>query len=806
MNRLPGTPRPSAPASSRWLLILAISLPGLTMAEIRMAATASPEQQLDRRNGAAVIGIANPNSNGLSHNRFEQFNVDRHGVVFNNSLTAGTSQLAGQLSGNAALTRTATAILAEVTGNQSSTLAGTLEVFGAKADVIVANPNGITLNGVRLLNTQGFVATTGVPDLTHTLHLEVRDSHAQVVVGAQGVDTRNLSYFDIVARTVALNGAVGAAGSTTDVQILSGLNRYDSQRRTHTVLESSGAVAPAVAISGGVAGAMHGRHIALISSESGVGVRHAGLIHAAQDIRIDAHGNIELTRVTAGRDMALHTTANLDTLGAGANAGLTAGGDMHLDADAITLGVATQSQRFNAQARSMTLNGSTLKTTASDPTRTALTIRVEEMNLLGTLTAYDEQSRSVSILRTHHGLLQTLIDSGRFSSDVSLVSNARIESYGGMDITSKRFNNSQGIIDNHGSRGLNLVSDTLKNQGLIRSDTLIDITTGTLHNPCIVNPIQDVCAGILSAGNMFIRAGTLSNEAGLSAAGDLAMLLNEGQHTNGISAEIWAGRDLVISRIAPGITTELINDGRIVATNNARLITSKFDNRWVVSAYNNLTLHAYSALVHSGWIMATNIDIASGSTRLSAQSNLTALHSIKLANSSGFVAEDQATVLGSSVTITSGTEIASGANIFAHGELVVRADGNLTNTGSMIGNAGVTMSSNQTFTNTSSGFIASSGVLSVSAIKDLINANGSVLSADTVKLDSRATILNDREAMIDGVVVAIDAAVLDNRADSYIFAWDRLQIHDRTIVRNSDGAIIEDGQNVTQAPPAALSL
>ncbi len=59
-------------------------------------------------------------------------------TIFNNSRVNGVSQLGGAVLLNPNLQRTATAILTEVTGNKPSSLVGTLEVFGDKADLLIA--------------------------------------------------------------------------------------------------------------------------------------------------------------------------------------------------------------------------------------------------------------------------------------------------------------------------------------------------------------------------------------------------------------------------------------------------------------------------------------------------------------------------------------------------------------------------------------------------------------------------------------------------------------------------------------------
>ena len=122
------------------LSLLLAGVPGWAAAEILVDPTtpAGSTHVISAGNGVPVIEIANPNAKGLSHNRFSEFDVQQPGVIFNNSRVNGVSQLGGAVLLNPNLQRTATAILTEVTGNKPSSLAGTLEVFGDKADLLIA--------------------------------------------------------------------------------------------------------------------------------------------------------------------------------------------------------------------------------------------------------------------------------------------------------------------------------------------------------------------------------------------------------------------------------------------------------------------------------------------------------------------------------------------------------------------------------------------------------------------------------------------------------------------------------------------
>ena len=101
-------------------------------------------------NGVPLIDIVTPNAQGLSHNKYGNFNVGTPGLILNNyNGEVGTSKLGGVTPGNPNLNGSGPAgvILNEVTGGGRSALNGLTEVFGGRADVIVANPNGITCDG-----------------------------------------------------------------------------------------------------------------------------------------------------------------------------------------------------------------------------------------------------------------------------------------------------------------------------------------------------------------------------------------------------------------------------------------------------------------------------------------------------------------------------------------------------------------------------------------------------------------------------------------------------------------------------------
>jgi filamentous hemagglutinin len=115
-------------------------------------------------NGVPVVLIAAPAANGVSHNRYSEFNVGSSGLVLNNAGGNTQTQIAGWVQGNPFLgNHSARIILNEVSGQLPTSLRGQIEVAGRAADVIIANPNGITCNGCGFINTPRATLTSGTP-------------------------------------------------------------------------------------------------------------------------------------------------------------------------------------------------------------------------------------------------------------------------------------------------------------------------------------------------------------------------------------------------------------------------------------------------------------------------------------------------------------------------------------------------------------------------------------------------------------------------------------------------------------------
>ncbi|MFD1806853.1 YopT-type cysteine protease domain-containing protein [Pasteurella oralis] len=248
-------------------------------------------------NKVIVIDIAKPNDKGISDNRFEKFNIS-NGGVFNNSKSEKKSQLVGYVPGNKNLADAqAKVILNQVKGSDISKIEGALEILGQKADLVIANPNGITLNGVQTINADRFVATTS--ETINPSNPVLKINKGTVTIDVDGFATDGLQYLDIIAKKIEQKNVVANKNkngpSITHINFIAGKSEYDLS--THKLKEDSKGEdhSDGIAITGASTGAMHGASINLVVTDKGAGVKHDGLILSEKDVHIEIHdGDLEL--------------------------------------------------------------------------------------------------------------------------------------------------------------------------------------------------------------------------------------------------------------------------------------------------------------------------------------------------------------------------------------------------------------------------------------------------------------------------------------------------------------------------------
>ena len=241
-------------------------------------------------NGIPLVNITAPSSGGVSRNEYETFNVPDKGAILNNSYTLSKTELAGYVQGNNNMAeRPAKIIVNEVTGAGSTSMDGFLEVAGNRADVVIANPNGITVNGGGFINTGKAFLTTGKPVYDGEDHLQRFDiTGGDILIEGKGLGGKETGSLAILSRAVKINAGIWAK----DLHITTGANTVDAKTLEASAIEGKGGH-PAFALDTAAIGGMYAGRITLVGTEKGLGVNNSGTWSAEDNLTLDWNGDLK---------------------------------------------------------------------------------------------------------------------------------------------------------------------------------------------------------------------------------------------------------------------------------------------------------------------------------------------------------------------------------------------------------------------------------------------------------------------------------------------------------------------------------
>jgi filamentous hemagglutinin len=264
-------------------------------------------------NGVPYVNIQTPSAAGVSRNVYNQFSVGTNGAILNNSRVNVQSQLGGYIQGNPFLaTGPARIIVNEVNGGNPSQIRGYLEIAGQRAEIIIANPAGISIDGGGFINASRATVTTGTPQYNAMGGLDsflVRGG--TVSIDGAGLDASKTDYAAILARAVQLNAAIYA----TDLKVVTGANQISADHTQITPATGTGPT-PTFALDSSALGGMYANKITMIGTEAGLGVRNAGNLGATNgNLIVTAAGRLENTGTLEGTRVELASAGDIDNRG-----------------------------------------------------------------------------------------------------------------------------------------------------------------------------------------------------------------------------------------------------------------------------------------------------------------------------------------------------------------------------------------------------------------------------------------------------------------------------------------------------------
>ncbi len=244
--------------------------------------------------GATVIDIEKPNAAGVSNNLYRDFIVGANGTILNNSGYDVSNSTFGNISRNINLTAgSASVILNEVTSKNASSLKGFIEVNGQKADVVIANPTGITCSGCSFVNTNKAILTTGKVNMTDDGAIgSYTVTGGTLTIGENGMNAAN-GYAVLLADAIKINGKVQANNalvSAGNFTMDNSSGSVTSAGKKATLIQMT--VNPQYSIDVSSLGGIEANSISMVGNNIGFGVRNKGSIISNGTLMLTSNGNL----------------------------------------------------------------------------------------------------------------------------------------------------------------------------------------------------------------------------------------------------------------------------------------------------------------------------------------------------------------------------------------------------------------------------------------------------------------------------------------------------------------------------------
>ena len=254
------------------------------------------------QDGKTIVSIAPSDADRVSVNNYTMFNVPESGVALDNTEEAART------------------IINDITGNESSFINGRLEVLGTRAHVIIANRNGITVNGGRFINNADLILTTGtvgrvernISEGVVQNNVTLSTKGGEIVIGEDGLSGA-INTLDLISHSIKVDGVVsntndglrnvvrvfpGHSESELDVSLSpSNPVRAMASVKQENVSGTDNAVLFEITQQGSISSGS----ISIAVTQNGAGFRHAGSLNALSgDVAIDVNGLMDI----AGGDIA----------------------------------------------------------------------------------------------------------------------------------------------------------------------------------------------------------------------------------------------------------------------------------------------------------------------------------------------------------------------------------------------------------------------------------------------------------------------------------------------------------------------
>ncbi|EPD6701356.1 hemagglutinin repeat-containing protein [Cronobacter dublinensis] len=820
-----------------WLAAGCVSLPA--QANIVADGNAPRKQQptvISTANGLPQVNIQKPSAAGVSRNTYSRFDVDRRGAVLNNSHKNTRTQLGGMVTANPWLGKQeARVILNEVNSRNPSQLNGFIEVAGKRADVVIANPAGITCNGCGFINASRNTLTTGTPVMQNGQLKSFDVNGGRINIEGKGLNDTQGNYTQLIAQSVAVNAQIHAQ----QLNVVAGRNQVSAAGAV-TQVKAQAENKPAFAVDVSALGGMYANKITLVGTEKGVGVRNAGELGAsAGELRLTADGRLENRGTLQSRDalriasqggidntgsMRADKKIDLATQGALNNSGsvvahddltaragrinstktstLAAGIDdkgaatrpgsltLNSNGELAAQGQNLATQRLTAHGTRVDMSASqtladqiALTATAGDVSTADATVKSRQLDVNATERITNDRGQvsahklrlNAPVLSNRGGLLRQEGSDALTLKAMSLDNGGgAIITAGDLNVQAPELNNRQGLLESTG-HALTLTADRLDNQqGTVQ-------LSGAGQMAVTAQQLDGAQGELLSAGKLNVQGQAMNLDGATTQAQQVALKAQSLSHRGGIMQQ--QGGEAMTLDVAAGLNN---HQGRLESNGDLQLHAGALDN----SAGTLLAAGAASQRLN----VAGALDNSDGNI-LAARA--VALEAQTLQNQRGHLA-----ATGGDMTLQIADELGNqGGRIEAQDALTSQSGAFNNDGGTLLGDA-VTLDTRQQALSNAGGKLVADGALDLNSGR-FDNTGGLAQAGDALRADTHGQALVNaataQGGLLSGADMRILAGEMDNRA-GVIAAQGQADIQGGTLANNG-GRVVADG-DVTLATQA----
>ncbi len=736
--------------------------------------------------GVDQVNIAAPNAGGLSHNKFESYNVNTGGQIINNfsgsAAVARTganavtqTQIGGLVTANPNLVSSGSAkvILNEVTSGNTSQLLGYTEIAGSKADLILANPNGIACLGCGFINTARLLMVAGSSnfDANGNLGFNLKEQANPnlyvplITIDGLGLDVTRTNGTEIVASSVKLLSSIFGSDSNS-VAIRTGEGRYDYATKAITGNNTQNNTDPVFAIDASALAQIQAGQVYLIATKQGVGVKMESEILASSTLNLDANGDIYYKSISVGDTANLRSSGKIQTT------------DSSSSISAPTINITANQFNNSGLASAYNLNVQNSGTLNNSGNLEALNLNLSNItNINNSGSIFGQNSLAISgtnLTNSSAGSIYSPVDYTIALTGL-LTNSGLITSANNLSVNSNQLNNSSEIsaqnnltlsvtssAANSGNliagNALNFSTDSFTNSGATQSGSNSTFNLSSLTNSAD-SSIYSTAALNLNLSSSLNNLGSISAQGNLSVTGSAAITNSNQILSNSdlsISATSLNNSSLIASltkSLTLALTGDLQNDGEIDSVNDLNIDLANLSNSGNILSNAKLNLNATSSLNNSGNFQSAG----DGNISSSSFSNSGLIKSVTKATVSAnsftnqlagaISANDDLTINAISLSnfgaissqnnfIANSSSLTNSGSIYSANNFNITNSANLTNSGVFYSDGSLTILSNN-ITNNSAAWIYGSKDISIASNLDLTNAGNIQATTDLTVLVGR---------------------------------------------------------------------